>query len=140
MTHAPLPLLLALGGAVAYHLAQRVVPGSAAPFVVIGAAYLTGLLVYIGIVVASGTPVAETVRTAWRPAVSIGLGALAIEVGFLLAYRAGWPLATASLVTNVAVAVVLLALGVALFGEALSVRQWIGAAACVVGLILLTSR
>ncbi|WP_412063571.1 hypothetical protein [Rubrivirga sp. IMCC45206] len=140
MTASPLPLVLALAGAVAYHLAQKAVPDTAAPFVVIGLAYAVGLLACVGAVLAAGTPVVETLRSAWRPALGIGLGALVIEAGFLLAYRAGWPLSTASLGVNVAVAVVLLAVGLVAFGEALSPRQWIGAGACVVGLVLLAGR
>jgi len=134
------PLLFAVAGAVAYHLSQKAVPGDAAPFVVIGLAYAVGLAACVGVVIANGTPVAETLRGAWRPAVGVGLGALTIEAGFLLAYRAGWPLSSASLVVNVAVAVVLLVVGLAAFGEVLSLRQWAGVAACVLGLALIAGR
>lgn len=140
MTASPLPLLLALAGAVAYHLAQKAVPGDAAPFVVIGLAYAVGLAACVGVVAASGAPVAETVRAAWRPAAAIGLGALVIEAGFLLAYRAGWPISTASMIVNVSVAVVLLVIGLTVMGEALTVRQWVGVGACLAGLVLLTTR
>ncbi len=140
MVASPLPLLLALAGAVAYHVAQKAVPGMAAPFVVIGLAYAVGLLACVGAVVAMGTPVAETVRAAWRPALVIGLGALTIEAGFLLAYRAGWPISTASLGVNVTVAAVLLIVGVLAYGEVLTPRQWAGIAACTVGLVLLAGR
>lgn len=140
MTSSPLPLLVALGGAVVYHLSQKSVPGEAGPFVVIGMAYAVGLATCVGIVVMSGAPVLESVRAAWRPAVGVGLGVLAIEAGFLLAYRAGWPLSTASLIVNVSVALVLLIAGLALFGESLSAKQWAGIAACLVGLALITSR
>ena len=140
MTPSPLPLVLAVSGAVVYHLSQKAVPASAAPFVVIGAAYLTGLAVCAAVVLATGAPIVETAREAWRPAVGVGLGVLAIEAGFLLAYRAGWPLSTASLVANVTVAVALLGIGLVVLGEALTPRQWVGAAVCAVGLVLLTTR
>ena len=134
------PLALAVGGTVGYHLFQKSVPGDAAPFVVVGVAYLAGLVGCVAAVLATGAPVVETARAAWRPAVGIGVSALVIEVGVLLAYRAGWPLSTASLVSNVAVAVVLLAVGLVAFGEALSGRQWAGVALCALGLALLTAR
>lgn len=140
MTASPLPLLLAVAGAVVYHVAQKSVPAASAPFVVIGLAYAAGLAVCVAAVVAGGADVGSTLRASWRPAIAVGLGALAIETGFLLAYRAGWPISTASLGVNVTVAVVLLVVGLAAFGEALSVRQWAGAAACLVGLALLASR
>jgi len=138
MPASPLPLLVALGGVVVYHLSQKAVPGDTAPFVVVGLAYAVGLATCLAVVFASGTPLGETVRSAWRPAVGIGLGALTIEVGFLLAYRAGWPLSSAGLLVNVAAALVLLVVGLAFFHEALTVRQWIGVAACVIGLALIT--
>ncbi|MGB3543446.1 hypothetical protein [Rubrivirga sp.] len=134
------PLSLALVGAVVYHLSQKSVPDGAGPFVVIGVAYAVGLATCVGIVVASGAPVLESARAAWRPAIGVGLGVLAIEAGFLLAYRAGWPLSTASLIVNVSVAVVLLVAGLAFFGESLTARQWAGIGACLVGLALITSR
>ena len=140
MAASPWPLAVALGGLVLYHLSQKSVPGDAATFVVIGLAYAVGLSACLAVVLVSGTPVGETLRAAWRPAVGVGLGVLAIEVGFLLAYRAGWPLSSASLVVNVAAALVLLAVGLAAFGEALTARQWVGVAACVAGLALLTAR
>ena len=134
------PLAVAVGGTVGYHLFQKSVPGDAAPFVVVGVAYLAGLVGCALAVAATGAPVAETVRAAWRPAVGIGLSALAIEVGVLLVYRAGWPLSTASLTMNVALAAVLLVVGLVAFGETLSPRQWGGLALCVAGLALLTAR
>lgn len=140
MNASPLPLLVALGGVVLYHLSQKSVGGDAAPFVVVGLAYAVGLAACLAVVLASGTPMGETLRSAWRPAVGIGLVALTIEVGFLLAYRAGWPLSSAGLLVNVAAALVLLVVGLAVFREALTVQQWIGVAACVVGLVLISSR
>ena len=140
MNASPLPLLVALGGVVLYHLSQKSVAGDVAPFVVVGLAYAVGLATCIVVVLASGTPLVETVRSAWRPALGIGLGALIIEVGFLLAYRAGWPLSSAGLLVNVAAALLLLVVGLVAYHEVLSVRQWVGVAACVVGLILISSR
>lgn len=134
------PLAVAVAGTVAYHLFQKAVPGTAAPFVVIGAAYVAGFLGCVLSVVATAAPVGETLRSAWRPAVGIGLSALVIEAGVLWVYRAGWPLSTASLISNVTVAVVLLGVGVLAYAEPLTPRQWAGIAACGVGLVLLAGR
>ena len=140
MTANPLPLLVALGGLVLYHLSQKSVPSEASTFVVIGMAYAVGLAVCVAVVVSSGEAPGETLRTAWRSAAGVGLGVLAIEVGFLLAYRAGWPLSSASLVVNVTAALVLLGVGLVFLHETLSARQWVGVASCVLGLALITSR
>ncbi|MDT0630955.1 hypothetical protein RQM47_08095 [Rubrivirga sp. S365] len=140
MTATPLPLALAVAGAVVYHIAQKSVPDRASLFVVVGLAYAVGAAVCAGVVVWGGADVAGGVRVAWRQAAGIGLGALGVEAGYLLAYRAGWPISTASLGVNAAVAAVLVAIGLLAFGEVLTVRQWAGVAACAVGLVLLTSR
>ena len=133
-------MLLVVVGVVGYQIAQKAVPEPANPFVVIGAAYLAGLLVCVAVVAVTRVPLAETLAVSWRPAVGVGLAALAIEVGYLLVYRAGWPLSTASLVASVAAAAVLLAVGTLFLGEALSVRQLAGIVCCLIGLALVASR
>ena len=140
MTPSPFPLVLAIAGTVVYHLAQKSVPESAAPFAVIAMAYLVGFVCAAGAVVMSGVPIAETARVAWKPAVALGLGALIIEVGYLLAYRAGWPVSTVSLIAGVAVAAILLVVGLTVYREVLGPAQWAGLAFCVVGLALLLWR
>jgi uncharacterized membrane protein len=68
----------------------------------------------------------------------IGLGAALIEVGFLLSYRAGWPLNLTSVIVNVTAAVILLPISFALFGERLSTPKVLGAALCLAGLVLIS--
>lgn len=140
MTLSPFPLVLAVVGTVVYHLAQKSVPQGASPYAVIALAYAVGLVSALGMAVASGGAVAETVRMAWKPAVALGLGALTIEVGYLLAYRAGWPVSSLSLIANVAVAAILLVIGVTFYREVLSAPQWAGLALCAGGLALLLWR
>lgn len=137
MSPSPVPLLLAVVGTVVYHLAQKSVPERAAPFAVIALAYLVGFVCAAGVALGTGAAVSETVRTAWKPAVVLGLGALTIEVGYLLAYRIGWPVSTVSLIVNVTVATVLLGVGLMVYREALSGVQWTGVALCALGLVLL---
>lgn len=42
---------------------------------------------------------------------TLGLAVVALEVGYILTYRAGWKINTASLVTNIALAILLLFIG-----------------------------
>lgn len=140
MTASPLPLLIALSGVIVYHLSQKAVPGGAHPAVVIGAAYAAGFALCAGFVIATGASVSDTVRQAWRPALGVGVGVLAIEVGFLLAYRAGWPLSRASLIVNVSAALVFVGIGIAVYRESLAPHQWLGVLLCLVGLGLVSLR
>ena len=65
------------------------------------------------------------------------IGALLIELGYLLAYRAGWPVSTASVITNGAVAMLLLPIGALFFSEAITLVRVGGVALCLTGLYLL---
>ena len=60
----------------------------------------------------------------------------AIEVGFLLAYRAGWQIGITTIAANVAMTVILIPVGVVVFRDQLSLRNVVGLVFCIVGLIL----
>jgi multidrug transporter EmrE-like cation transporter len=62
---------------------------------------------------------------------------LMIELGFLLTYRAAWPVSVASVMMNGIVAVLLLPVGAALFGEAITAVRVAGVMLCLLGLALL---
>lgn len=57
-----------------------------------------------------------------------------LELGYILAFRAGWNISTCSLVANIALAVILLFIGMLFFQEKLTGNQFIGIALCLVGL------
>jgi len=69
--------------------------------------------------------------------VAVGLGALLIELGFLLTYRAAWPVSIASVITNGLVAILLMPIGAALFGESITAIKVAGVVLCLLGLSLL---
>ena len=75
-------------------------------------------------------------RTLNSGTILVGLGALGIELGFLLAYRAGWVISGASLVANSMVAVALLLIGAVAFSEHISMSRAAGIVLCLVGLWL----
>jgi len=81
----------------------------------------------------------ELSKTNWTTYVS-GLCLLALEFGYLNVYRVGWKISVASLVANIAMAIILLVIGVLLYKETITVRQLIGMAACGVGLFLITKQ
>ena len=82
------------------------------------------------------------VRGGWRAlnasTLAVGAGIVAIELGFLLAYRAGWRLSTASITANATVALVLVGVGAVVYREALTPGRLTGIGLCVVGLWLVT--
>src|SRR5262249_33309413 len=107
---AIVPLLLAVAGSLVYHASAKSIPRSLDPTAALLGLYGTALagsaIAYA--LLRSGPATLELSRF-WHPTVAmVGLGALMIELGFLLAYRAAWPVSVASVVTNAMVAVLLL--------------------------------
>ena len=66
----------------------------------------------------------------------MGIAAACIEVGFLLAYRAGWRISVAAVTSNVAVTALLIPIGIVAYKEHLSLRSILGLICCVLGLVL----
>jgi multidrug transporter EmrE-like cation transporter len=67
----------------------------------------------------------------------VGIGALMIELGFLLTYRAAWPVSMASVMTNGIAAVLLVPIGALVFGEAVTAIRVAGVILCLCGVFLL---
>lgn len=71
---------------------------------------------------------------------ALGLAIIGLELGYLLAYRAGWDLSLGALVSNSAVSLLLIPLGLLLFKERLTVVNGIGIVFCLIGLLLINSK
>ena len=61
---------------------------------------------------------------------------LGIEIGFLLAYRAGWQISILAVVVNVAATLLLIPVGLIFFGEKLAPINIVGIFLAIIGLIL----
>src|SRR5438132_12843445 len=134
-----LPLLLVVAGSLVYHAAAKSIPSSVDPPAALIGLYATALAgsVVTYAFLKSGPVVLQAGRF-WHPTVaSVGLGALMIELGFLLAYRGAWPVSTASVIANAIVAVILVPLGAAIFREPITVERAIGVVLCLLGVTLL---
>ena len=139
MTTGFLPLLLAVAGSLLYHMAAKSIPKGIDPAAALIGVYATALggslLTYT--VLKSG-PVSLQISRFWHPTVAlVGLGALLIELGFLLAYRGAWPVSVASVIANALVAVMLVPLGAIVFGEAITIDRALGVVLCLIGVSLL---
>ena len=133
------PLLLVVGGSLMYHVAAKSVPRTLEPFGALIGVYATALLASLAAYAfARRGALPPGVSSLWHPTVAaVGIGALMIELGFLLTYRAAWPVSTASVMTNGAVAVLLLPIGALFFSEAITLIRVGGVGLCLVGLWLL---
>ena len=71
---------------------------------------------------------------------ALALAIVGLEIGFLLAYRAGWNIALTAAVSNVAVTLLLIPVGLLLFKEKVSLVNIFGVILCVAGLVLVNQR
>lgn len=133
------PLLLVVGGSLVYHVAAKSVPKTLEPFAALIGVYTTALaasLVAYALARLGSTP--PQLSSLWHPTVAaVGLGALMIELGFLLTYRAAWPVSVASVMTNGIVAVLLIPVGALVFGETITGVRVAGVILCLLGVALL---
>jgi uncharacterized membrane protein len=131
---------IAVGGILLYHLAQKSIPAGLNPFFVLMLAYAVGILIcaICAFFFPSNKSLLGSIRETNWAVVAVGISVVLIEIGFLLAYRAGWKISTAAVATNVAGTVLLIPIGLAVYKEQLSIRIIIGLIFCVLGLILVT--
>ncbi|HEY2683138.1 MAG TPA: hypothetical protein VGI93_06500 [Steroidobacteraceae bacterium] len=119
---------LAIVGQIIYQISQKAVPADAPPLAVLAIAYFAAGLMCVALAWPFGV---FTANVNWRPALGwptwlLAAAVVAIEVGYLTAYRAGWTLgsafATASTVTLVALALI----DWLAHGNAFSIKQLVG--------------
>jgi uncharacterized membrane protein len=138
MTSFYFPLGITVAGMLFYHLAQKSIPKEMNPFHATMIAYVVGIVLCA--VCAFGYPGKKSLVNAFAESnwavYLMGAAAACIELGFLLAYRAGWRIGLAAMATNVAATLLLIPIGILLFKEHLSLRNILGVIFCVVGLIL----
>jgi multidrug transporter EmrE-like cation transporter len=133
------PLLLVVGGSVMYHLSAKSIPAAFDPMAALIGLYATALAGAVVVVALTRAwrPATATVRL-WHPTIAmVGVGALLIEMGFLLAYRGGLAVSTTSIVANGIVAVLLVGLGSLWFGEPFTIVKVVGVLLCLAGVGLL---
>lgn len=140
------PYLLSMALVVAsltlYQVAQRAMPPTANPFALLVLVYGVALaLSALGLLLYPGKEgLADLLREpSWAPW-ALGLAVVGIELGYLLVYRTGWPLALAPVVANVGTLLLLVPLGFLFFRETLSPGQLLGLLLALLGFILLRSQ
>ena len=134
-------IVLVIAGSLLYHVSSRSIDPR------VGAAPALVLTYAIAVIVVSAVTLivdrdltrvaAATVRRAGWPAAGLALGAVLIEFGYVLAYRQGGKLSTASIGATVASSALLAAGGAIWFGERISIRIAVGIVIAVLAVVLL---
>lgn len=122
-----------------YHIIQKVTPQDANPVLSLGVSYVIAAVICFLLIpffpLKDGMR-AELQRLNWT-AIALALTLVGLEVGFLLAYRAGWIVSMGGLVSNATVSILLLPIGIVLFSDKLSATNVAGVLVTVAGLVLM---
>jgi len=132
-------IMLTVASNVLYHIFQKITPAAANPLLALTVTYATAAIFCIGLffVLPDHKTVTESFRMITWSSAALGLAIVGLELGFLLAYRSGWNIGLAALASTVAVALVLLPVGLTFFKERLSLANTAGFVLCILGLVLM---
>ena len=103
-----------------YNICAKSVPDKLNSFAALTINYLVaaGLSLALFYLTSGGgkSLVQEMAKTNWAPVV-MGLTVVGLELGYIFIYRAGWKVSVASLVANIALACLLVVVGILLYKE-----------------------
>jgi uncharacterized membrane protein len=135
-------MILVIIASVAYHLFARSIPPDVHPLLALVVTYLVAALaaLLLMLVFPLQAGLGASLRQVNWTSIGLGVAVLGIEVGFLLAYRAGWNISLAPLVAIAATTIILIPIGVLALKERMGPPQIIGLILTVIGLILITRR
>lgn len=134
-----LPIGLVVLSNVAYHICAKSVGADVNPLATLTITYLVGAVAsaILFFVFNKGESLFhEYSKLNWAP-FALGIAIVGLEAGYLLAYKAGWQVSTASMVQSAFLAVALLFVGWLVYKEALSWNKLVGIVLCLVGLVFI---
>ena len=133
------PLALVVLSNIVYHICTKSSPEAMDPFASLTVTYFIGA-VFSGALYfvfnRNGNLLREFQKLNWSPLV-LGLVIVGLEVGYIFAFRAGWPVSSAAIVQTSFVGMIMLFVGYFAFNEAISVSKICGMLICLVGLYFL---
>jgi drug/metabolite transporter (DMT)-like permease len=133
-------IALTIAGNVVYHVSQKSIPAGVHPVVSVIVSWITAIVVSLLVlpfIPLRGSVMSEVARLNWTSFV-VGAAIVAVEIGFLLAYRAGWNISLGAVTSNTAVGLILIPTGMLLFHERMTLTHAIGIVFCLIGLVLVT--
>ena len=137
-----LPVICAVTANTFYHICAKQIPSAINPMAMLVVTYLIAAAVsFIAFALTShGVDLIGEIKLInWAPA-ALGFCVVSMEISYIMIYRAGWDISLASLVNNIAMATVLLIVGIALYKEHINSNQAIGIFLCVAGLIFVAKK
>lgn len=133
------PIALVVASNVVYQICAKSVPKGLNPLASLTVTYtvgavLSGILYFV--LNKGGNLAEEYGKLSWAPFL-LGIAVVGLEVGFIYAYKAGWPVSAASVVQSAILTVALLFVGFLFYREAITWNKIVGIFICLIGLIFI---
>ena len=133
------PIALVVLSNTLYQICAKSIPETVNPIASLTITYLTAAAASVVLYCVLNRDV--NLVQQWRQinwaSIVLGLVLVGLEAGFIYAYKAGWQVSTAATVQSAFLAILLLAVGVALYHEAITWNKIVGVAVCLIGLAIL---
>lgn len=133
------PLALVVFSNVFYQISAKSVPDGMNPLasltITYGVGTVASLILYY-IQNRDADILREYKQLNWAPFL-LGFVIVGLEVGYIYAYKAGWPVSTAQIVQAALLAVILIFVGYFLYKEAITWNKILGIVVCLIGLGLI---
>lgn len=133
------PLVLIVASNIVYQICTKSVPDTMHPLASLTVTYgvgavLSAVLYYV--LCKNGNLLREYQQLNWAP-FALGLVIIGLEVGYIYAYKAGWPVSTTATVQSAFLAVALVIVGLLLYKEHITWSKAVGVIICLVGLVFI---
>lgn len=133
------PLVLVVLSNTFYQVCAKSVPGGINPLASLTVSYSVGAIISLILYFAlnkNANLFEEYKHLNWAPFV-LGIAIVGLEVGYIYAYKVGWPVSIAQIVQAAMLAVILIFVGFFFYKEAITLNKIVGIVVCLIGLGLI---
>ena len=133
------PILIIVLSNVLYNVCTKSTPSEVNAFATLSITYLIAAVVSFAtffITSKDKNIIVEFSKTNWTTFV-LGVVIIGLELGYILAYRNGWAMNTASVTANITLAVALIFVSMIFYKESITIKQIAGIVLCGGGLVLI---
>ena len=133
------PILIIVVANVLYNVCTKSMPNEVNAFAALSITYLVAAAVsFITFLVTSRGKniITEFSKTNWTSFV-LGFVIIGLELGYIIAFRNGWAMNTASVTANITLAVALIFVSLIFYKESITAKQIAGIVLCGGGLVLI---
>ncbi|BEP28551.1 EamA family transporter [Helicovermis profundi] len=121
-----------------YHITQKSISEGSNPFLSLFITYLVAITVSFFLYLTSkNTSFLLDVKAIKPASYFLGFVIVGLEMGFLIAYRSGWNIGKLSMINSITVALILIPVGIFMFGEHISTKSIVGIIISIIGLVIM---